>query len=80
MDDHRVIIRRETDPDPTGIPARLHLSYNDERRVRRIVLQELRDIAAWLEAHDCQRCRAHDEHEVCDFPDVARAIREVCHG
>jgi hypothetical protein len=34
-------------------------------------------IAEQIEAHKCSDCTAHNEHEVCELPDLARILREV---
>ena len=41
------------------------------------VKQLLLEIAEALEKQVCQQCRGHNDHIVCDPPDVAKAIREV---
>ena len=34
-------------------------------------------IADILDAQVCSYCQGHDEHAVCDLPDVAKAIRQA---
>lgn len=37
-------------------------------------------VAQKLDAEGCQLCGAQDEHEVCEQPDLPRALREVAIG
>ena len=41
--------------------------------IKRILLR----IAELIDADSCRLCRAQDAHEVCEQPDVAKAIRKA---
>lgn len=51
-------------------PARNEGETSEVRRLLRLIAEE-------SDQHRCRQCAAHDEHEVCDAFDLARAIRKA---